>query len=90
MTKRIFTFLAISIALLGWQPGMSQQVNKTTSAKTVLKRCYILVEDLISKLKIYARPTEHYHKVKGYYTWQETVYNPVELEGSGDVEVRCE
>lgn len=69
---------------------MAQGTNKATDSKTAAKRCFILIEDLISKLKVYSRPTEHYHKVKGYYTWQETVNTPVELEGSGEVEVRCE
>lgn len=69
---------------------MAEQANKATQGKSAPKRCFILLEDLIGKLEVYSRPTEHYHKVKGYYTWQETVYTPVELEGSGEIEVRCE
>jgi len=89
MKKQAVTSLLLTISLLGSQPSIAQQA-KTTNTKTTPKRCFVLIEDLIGKLKVYSRPTEHYHKVKGYYTWQETVYTPVELEGSGEVEVRCE
>lgn len=89
MTRtRILLFCCI--AILATQPTHAQQKTKQTMTKVTPKRCYILTEDIISKLKVYSRPTEHYHKLKGLYTWQEAVYVPVELEGSGEIEVRCE
>ena len=90
MKRLVISCLVMSMSLLVAQPSTAQQTSKPTTAKTTSKRCFILIEDLISKLKVYSRPTEHYHKVKGWYTWQETVNTPVELEGSGEVEVRCE
>jgi hypothetical protein len=90
MKRQVIACLAMSLLILGAQPSVAQGINKTNASKTGTKRCFILLEDLISKLKVYSRPTEHYHKVKGHYTWQETVSTPFELEGSGEFEVRCE
>lgn len=91
MPRRLVVILISTICALTPEPGATQQKSKIPApTKTAPKRCFIRAEDIISKLTVNSRPTEHYHKVKGFYTWQETVYIPVELEGSGDIEVRCE
>jgi len=55
--------------------------------------CFVEISELLEKVSVHSSPVEHYHKVKGLYTWGgggEVVRVPVELEGSGRLRVICE
>lgn len=54
------------------------------------KQCYVDVAELVSMIKAYSPAQEHYHKVKGLYTWQAPTKAKIDLSGSGKVVVQCD
>ena len=51
--------------------------------------CFIDLDEISRALSVYVTPNQHYHKVKGLYTWPKALYPSAELRGNGRLEVTC-
>jgi hypothetical protein len=80
--------LALILILLCSQRTLAQGAED--ARKGVGSSCYIDIAELVQMLRAHSSPVEHYHKVKGLYTWPATTRTPVEIEGTGRLGVTCE
>ena len=85
--KAIAATAAVITCCIG-NPLPAEAVDDNNTS--MLKKCYVDVAELVSMIEAYSPAQEHYHKVKGLYTWQASTKAKVDLSGSGMVEVKCD